>query len=149
MEPMTVRGGITRAEWEALPDDGQRHEVIDGMLLVSPSPSLAHQRVLGALYRAPVSYTHLDVYKRQGYTYHFGDGTSFGPTPDPGGTYPNGGITHPYAKAGAYAVRIDATLGAEFRIEGGPWTRIRDTATVGGIPTSMSVKTARAVLVNQ
>ena len=84
-----------------------------------------------------------------GYTYHFGDGTSFGPTPDPGGTYPNGGITHPYAKAGAYAVRIDATLGAEFRIEGGPWTRIRDTATVGGIPTSMSVKTARAVLVNQ
>lgn len=80
-----------------------------------------------------------------GYTYHFGDGTSFGPTPDPGGTYPNGGITHPYAKAGAYAVRIDATLGAEFRIEGGPWTRIRDTATVGGIPTSMSVKTARAV----
>lgn len=52
MEPMTVRGGITHAEWEALPDDGQRHEVIDGMLLVSPSPSLAHQRVLGALYRA-------------------------------------------------------------------------------------------------
>jgi hypothetical protein len=84
-----------------------------------------------------------------GYTYHFGDGTSFGPTPDPGGTYPNGGITHPYAKAGVYAVRIDATLGAEFRIEGGPWTRIRDTATVGGIPTSMSVKTARAVLVNK
>jgi hypothetical protein len=49
-----------------------------------------------------------------GYTYQFGDGSSFGPTPDPGGTYPNGGITHPYAKAGTYPVRIDATLSAEF-----------------------------------
>lgn len=82
-----------------------------------------------------------------GYTYHFGDGESFGPTPDPGGTYPNGGVTHSYTKAGTYAVRVDATLGAEFRIDGGPWTRIRDTATVTGVPISMSVKTARAVLV--
>lgn len=84
-----------------------------------------------------------------GYTYRFGDGTSFGPTPDPGGTYPNGGITHPYAKAGTYQVRIDATLGAEFRLDGGTWTRIPDQVTVTGIPTSMAVKTARAVLVQR
>lgn len=35
----------------ALPDDGNRYEVVDGELLVSPAPSLHHQRALGALYR--------------------------------------------------------------------------------------------------
>jgi Uma2 family endonuclease len=34
----------------ALPDDGQRYEVLDGELFVTPAPSYRHQRVLGALY---------------------------------------------------------------------------------------------------
>ena len=33
----------------ALPDDGQRYECIDGALLVTPSPNVSHQRVLGRL----------------------------------------------------------------------------------------------------
>ncbi|MEP7346733.1 MAG: Uma2 family endonuclease [Gemmatimonadaceae bacterium] len=33
----------------ALPDDGNRYEVIDGELLVSPSPSRLHQRAVGNL----------------------------------------------------------------------------------------------------
>ncbi len=82
-----------------------------------------------------------------GYTYRFGDGSVFGPTLDVGGRYPDGGVTHAYAAAGSYAVRVDATLGAEFRIEGGSWARIPDVVTVPGVPTSMTVKTARAVLV--
>lgn len=36
----------------ALPDDGNRYEVLDGALFVTPAPSLRHQRVLGALYPA-------------------------------------------------------------------------------------------------
>ena len=41
----------TRVDWtlemvHALPDDGNRYELLDGELLVSPAPSLAHQRVL-------------------------------------------------------------------------------------------------------
>src|SRR4051812_38925077 len=35
---------------DALPDDGQRHEIIDGELFVTPSPSGVHQQVVGALY---------------------------------------------------------------------------------------------------
>ena len=34
----------------ALPDDGNRHEVLDGELFVTPSPSWGHQAVLDALY---------------------------------------------------------------------------------------------------
>ncbi len=34
----------------ALPDDGNRYECIDGVLLVSPSPRWTHQRVLGELH---------------------------------------------------------------------------------------------------
>jgi Uma2 family endonuclease len=34
----------------ALPDDGLRHEVVDGEHLVSPSPRLKHQRALGLLW---------------------------------------------------------------------------------------------------
>lgn len=33
------------------PEDGQRYEIIDGELFVSPSPVLDHQRVVGRLYR--------------------------------------------------------------------------------------------------
>ena len=34
----------------ALPDDGNRYEVVDGELLVSPAPTLLHQQAIGALY---------------------------------------------------------------------------------------------------
>jgi Uma2 family endonuclease len=33
----------------ALPDDGNRYELVDGELLVSPSPSMGHQRVVAEL----------------------------------------------------------------------------------------------------
>lgn len=35
-----------------LPDDGNRYELIDGVLVVPPSPSAAHVRVVGRLYWA-------------------------------------------------------------------------------------------------
>ncbi|WP_158508639.1 Uma2 family endonuclease [Gemmatirosa kalamazoonensis] len=45
----------THAEWtvdmlDALPDDGQRYEIIDGDLHVTPVPGEAHQDVVGDLY---------------------------------------------------------------------------------------------------
>lgn len=42
----------TRQERDALPDDGCRHEIVDGALVVTPAPSPAHQRLVGGLYRA-------------------------------------------------------------------------------------------------
>jgi Uma2 family endonuclease len=38
--------GWTEADWEQLPDDGQRYEIIDGVLYVSTAPSLFHQWIV-------------------------------------------------------------------------------------------------------
>ncbi|HSJ14628.1 MAG TPA: Uma2 family endonuclease [Longimicrobiales bacterium] len=41
----------TYAEYARFPDDGNRYEVIDGEVLVTPAPSPRHQHILGQLYR--------------------------------------------------------------------------------------------------
>jgi len=41
----------TREEVLALPDDGHRYELIDGELLVTPSPTGRHQRAVWLLFR--------------------------------------------------------------------------------------------------
>ncbi len=53
--PQTVRHW-TREEVLALPDDGNRYELIDGELLVSPSPRAIHQRAVIALYNRVYPY---------------------------------------------------------------------------------------------
>lgn len=42
---------LTRADLELMPDDGHRYELIDGTLIVTPSPSFAHQRAVMSLVR--------------------------------------------------------------------------------------------------
>ncbi len=42
----TAPGSLTYEDYCALPDDGLRHEVIEGFLFSEPSPRRAHQRVL-------------------------------------------------------------------------------------------------------
>lgn len=41
---------LTRADLEALPDDGRRHELVAGTLLVTPGPSRRHQLVAAQLF---------------------------------------------------------------------------------------------------
>lgn len=43
-------GPVTREERDALPDDGRRHELVDGMLVMTPAPGFSHQGVVGELH---------------------------------------------------------------------------------------------------
>ena len=42
---------LTRSDLETMPDDGHRYELIDGTLIVSPSPVPRHQRAIRKLCR--------------------------------------------------------------------------------------------------
>ena len=54
MKSMTTlpAAAFTRADLEAMPDDGRRHELIDGVLVVTPAPTSEHQAALRELVRA-------------------------------------------------------------------------------------------------
>ncbi|HPV76950.1 MAG TPA: Uma2 family endonuclease, partial [Gemmatimonadaceae bacterium] len=47
--PDRSRRDWTADELPALPDDGNRYEIVDGELLVTPAPSLVHQDAVGEL----------------------------------------------------------------------------------------------------
>lgn len=88
--------------------------------------------------------------KLVGFTYVFGDGGSLGPTASPGGVYPDGDVTHVYSRPGTFPVRVNTTFGADFSLDGGGnWDEIPSTVTVPGPATPVSVREARAVLVQQ
>lgn len=87
--------------------------------------------------------------KLMGFVYHFGDGRSAGPTTSRGGTYPDGDIVHTYTKPGKYQTNVEATFGADFRINGGGWINLPDTVVVQQPSTPVMVREARAVLVQQ
>jgi Uma2 family endonuclease len=47
MATTTTRGAaLTRADRDALPDDGRRHELLDGALIVTPAPGDRHQNAV-------------------------------------------------------------------------------------------------------
>jgi Uma2 family endonuclease len=41
---------LTYEDYQLIPDDGRRHEIIDGDEHVSPSPTTPHQRIVGRLF---------------------------------------------------------------------------------------------------
>lgn len=48
---------LTYDDLLAIPDDGLRREIIDGVLYVSPSPSRPHQFTLGKLHQAIANFS--------------------------------------------------------------------------------------------
>ncbi|WP_460937123.1 hypothetical protein [Phycicoccus ginsengisoli] len=85
------------------------------------------------------------------YDFHYGDGSSSGPTSDPGGVYPDGAIRHTYAEPTAAArVSVDSTLTAQYRANGGPWQDIDAVADLQDEPvTTLQVREAHARLVTR
>lgn len=71
--PMVIRadwvkgpqqGSWTYDDYAALPDDGKRYEIVNGVLYMAPSPSGAHQDVVGELFsylRAHIKLTGLGL----------------------------------------------------------------------------------------
>ena len=51
MAVMVTARLLTRVDLDALPDDGLRHELIDGHFVMTPAPGSNHQTISGALYR--------------------------------------------------------------------------------------------------
>jgi len=45
------QGDWTRSDWETLPEDGNRYEIIEGVLYMSTAPSFFHQWITKRLYR--------------------------------------------------------------------------------------------------
>lgn len=41
---------LTYTDYALIPDDGRRHEILDGTHVMSPAPSTRHQRIVGDLY---------------------------------------------------------------------------------------------------
>ena len=52
MSVMPVNNLLTREDLDALPDDGLRHELIDGAIVMTPAPGVGHQDMGFALARA-------------------------------------------------------------------------------------------------
>jgi hypothetical protein len=50
---------LTYDDFVQFPDDGKRHELIDGVHYVTPSPNMNHQQVLGMLHG--LIWTHLQM----------------------------------------------------------------------------------------
>lgn len=46
MSVMVGSALFTREDLDAMPDDGRRYELLDGAILMNPSPGLSHQRTL-------------------------------------------------------------------------------------------------------
>lgn len=46
---VVLDGPFTVAQWAALPDDGRRHELLDGMLVMAAAPRRRHQEVVKRL----------------------------------------------------------------------------------------------------
>lgn len=59
---LPYRRPLTREHLRAIPDDGHRYELIDGVLLVTPAPSPQHQVVLAKLFRLVEAAASDDLY---------------------------------------------------------------------------------------
>jgi hypothetical protein len=80
------------------------------------------------------------------WTWTFGDGSTLGPTDDPGSPYPRQTLTHTYTDPGDHAITLTTTYTGEYTIAGLPYRPVVGTASVTSSPTPVHVLTGSAVL---
>ena len=56
MKPASPRMKLTYDDYLLFPDDGKRHELIDGEHYVTPTPILRHQAIAGRLHLLIANY---------------------------------------------------------------------------------------------
>jgi hypothetical protein len=84
---------------------------------------------------------------RASWTWDFGDGDGL-TTTEPGGSWPDVTISHPYPQSGAYPVSVTSTWDAWFTVDGlGPWPVGGEPVTQTSDPLLVPVVEARAELV--
>lgn len=55
---MSTKTQLTYEEFRSLPDDGQRYELVDGEVVMAPSPSEKHQNAVGSLFSMLRTFVH-------------------------------------------------------------------------------------------
>lgn len=80
-------------------------------------------------------------------TFHFGDGSSLGPTESRGGGYPDGDVQHTYLRRGSVQVSVTTVYGGQFAVDGGEFTDLPGTATITGPAQPIQVLEAKGRLV--
>ena len=53
---MAISTKFTHADLLVMPDDGKRREIVDGELIVTPSPKFMHQEISGRIFAAFIRY---------------------------------------------------------------------------------------------
>ncbi len=104
----------------------------------SAEPTTIRTRVLGlelVIRATPVAFA-----------WDYGDGTSFGPSANPGGPYPELSTAHVYRRPGEYEVVMTTTYEAEFSVNGGAFQPVPGDTTVTSPPVQIEVLAGRARL---
>ncbi|EYR63953.1 hypothetical protein N866_16915 [Actinotalea ferrariae CF5-4] len=84
------------------------------------------------------------------FSWEFGDGTAPLVTSDPGASYPDHTVSHPYPREGTYIVQLTTTWRGEFQVAGSSvWQPVDGTATTVSDPFTVTVEEAVPRLVSR
>lgn len=84
------------------------------------------------------------------YAWSFGDGTSYGPTANPGrptGPGQEPSLWHRFATPGGRSVTVTTTYSARYQVAGQPWLDVAGTANATSAPLNLTVWTTKRFLV--